>query len=135
MINIDILFQYLYFSARFYVPSIPNKKKIKQLMECIPFFLPTSKDQQLLFSLIKENSITNYYDTSDQMIQYGYILYETYHKRKKLSYLDMDQYIKHYDSLLFISEKKKNSKLGLILILVLILSLLYICTLNYGYYS
>jgi len=67
------------------------------------------------------------------MIQYGYILYETYHKRKKLSYLDMDQYIKHYDSILFISEKKKNSKLGMILILVLILSLLYICTLNYGY--
>ena len=118
MINIDILFQYLYFITRFYVPSIPNKKKIKQLMECIPFFLPNAKDQQLLFSLIKENSIINYYDTSDQMIQYGYILYETYHKRKKLSYLDIDQYIKHYDSILFISEKKKNYKMAIILLLI-----------------
>ena len=126
-LNIDIVFQYLYFINRLYVPSIPNKKKIKQLIECIPFFLPTNKDQQLLFNIIKENSIVNYYDNSEQMIHYGYIIYETYHKRKKLSYLDTEQYIKHYDSILFLSneENKNKYKMKIILFIIILLICLY----------
>jgi len=107
-LNIDILFQYIYFITRLYVPNISNKKKIKQLMECMPFFLPTRKDQQLLFQIIKEHSIINYYDTTDNMVTYSYIIYETYHKRKKITYLDMDKYVKHYDYILFISEQEKS---------------------------
>jgi len=107
-LNIDIVFQYIYFISRLYVPNIVNQKKIKQLIECIPFFLPTHKDQQLLFQIIKEHSIINYYDTTDQMVTYGYIIYETYHKRKKITYLDMDKYVKHYDYILFMSDQEKN---------------------------
>jgi hypothetical protein len=106
-LNVDIVFQYIYFVTRLYVPSIPNQKKIKQLMECIPFFLP--QDQQLFFQIIKENSIVNYYDTTDQMVTYGYILYETYHLRKKITYLDMDKYVKHYDYILFMSQNEKDA--------------------------
>ena len=105
-LNVDIVFQYIYFVTRLYVPSIPNKKKIKQLMECIPFFLPL--DQQLFFQIIKENSIVNYYDTTDQIVTYGYILYETYHIRKKITYLDKDKYVKHYDYILFMSQNEKE---------------------------
>jgi hypothetical protein len=106
-LNVDIVFQYIYFVTRLYVPSIPNQKKIKQLLECIPFFLP--HDQQLFFQIIKENSIVNYYDTTDQMVTYGYILYETYHLRKKITYLDMDKYVKHYDYILFMSQNEKEA--------------------------
>jgi len=126
-LNIDILFQYLYFINRLYVPNIANKKKIKQLIECIPFFLPTNKDQQLLFNIIKENSIINYYDTTDQMISYGYIIYETYHKRKKLSYLDIDKYIKHYDYILFISDEDKKIKNKKYIEFIIFLFIVLIC--------
>jgi len=81
--NIDIVFQYLYFITRQYEPSIPNKKKIKQLIECIPFFYLTHKEQQLFFELIQKNSIVNYYEENEQMMLYGYIIYESYYKIKK----------------------------------------------------
>lgn len=99
-INIDIVFQYLYFITRQYQPSVPNKKKIKQVIECMPYFLPTHKDQQLFFELFQQNSIANY-DTNDAMVIYGYIIYEEYHKRKQLPYLDRHHYILHYDHIMF----------------------------------
>ena len=95
-------------------------------MECIPFFLPTHKDQQLLFQIIKENSIANY-DTTNQMVTYGYIIYETYHKRKKITYLDMDKYIKHYDYLLFISEEEKASKRKEQIAFIIFICIVLIC--------
>jgi hypothetical protein len=118
-INIDVVFQYIYLVTRYYVPNIPNKKKIKQLFESIPFFIP--KDQSLLFDIIKENSIVNYYDTNDQMITYGYIIYETYHKRKKIPFLDIDHYVKHYDSLLFVQEPPNYKKY------IIVLSIIIMC--------
>ena len=106
--NIDIVFQYLYFITRQYEPSIPNKKKIKQLIECIPFFLPTHKEQQLFFELIHKNSIVNYYEENEQMMLYGYIIYESYYKIKKIPYLDRKDYILHYDEIMFPKETHKN---------------------------
>jgi len=47
------------------------------------FFLPTHKEQQLFFELIQKNSIVNYYEENEQMMLYGYIIYESYYKIKK----------------------------------------------------
>ena len=128
-LNIDILFQYLYFVTRLYIPSVSNQKKIKQLIECIPFFLPTQKDQQLIFDIIKENSIVNYYDTTDHMVSYGYIIYETYHIRKKITYLDMDKYLKHYDYILFLSDQEKEltrkKNMGIIIFIIIVIICIY----------
>jgi hypothetical protein len=124
-LNVDIVFQYIYFVTRLYVPSIPNQKKIKQLMECIPFFLP--QDQQLFFQIIKENSIVNYYDTTDQMVTYGYILYETYHLRKKITYLDMDKYVKHYDYILFMSQNEKDARHQKYVSFIIFICIVLIC--------
>jgi len=106
-INIDIVFQYIYFITRSYVPSIAHKKKIKQLFESLPFFLP--KHQSLFFQIIKENSIINYYDTNSQMVNYGYMIYKLYHIKQQMSYLDQEDYVKHYDDILFVSQEEKNS--------------------------
>lgn len=118
-INIDILFQYIYFTTRFYIPSVPNKKKIKQWFECIPYALP--KDQSWFFEWIQQHSIVNYYDRTEDLHRYGYMLYEAYHIRKKLTYLDPHHYTKHYEALLFPGEKT-NSHLyfavGLVIICI-----------------
>ena len=83
-LNIDIVFQYIYFITRLYLPSDFNKQKIKKLFECIPFFLPSSKDQQIFYHLIQEHSIVNYYDTTSHIFNYGYMIYEQYHIKKNL---------------------------------------------------
>lgn len=126
-INIDIVFQYIYFITRSYVPSIVHKKKIKQLFESLPFFLP--KDQSLFFQIIKENSIVNYYDTNSQMVNYGYIIYKLYHIKQQISYLDEQDYVKHYDDILFVSQEEKTldmkKKWNMVLFIIIVLICIY----------
>jgi hypothetical protein len=126
-INIDIVFQYIYFITRSYVPSIVHKKKIKQLFESLPFFLP--KDQSLFFQIIKENSIVNYYDTNSQMVNYGYIIYKLYHIKQQISYLDEQDYVKHYDDILFVSQEEKTldmkKKWTMVLFIIIVLICIY----------
>jgi hypothetical protein len=126
-INIDIVFQYIYFITRSYVPSIAHKKKIKQLFESLPFFLP--KHQSLFFQIIKENSIINYYDTNSQMVNYGYMIYKLYHIKQQMSYLDQEDYVKHYDDILFVSQEEKTldmkKKWTMVLFIIIVLICIY----------
>ncbi len=39
-LNHDVLFQYIRYAFFHYVPNKPNKKKMKQWMEALPYFLP-----------------------------------------------------------------------------------------------
>lgn len=126
-LNIDIIFQYIYFITRLYIPSDFNKQKIKKLFECIPFFVPSAKDQQLLFHLIQQYSIINYYDTTDNLFYYGYIIYQEYHKHYKISYLDMYHYIKHYDYIVFLSEQKRKLETKKKVSILLFISVILIC--------
>ena len=123
----DIVFQYIYFITRQYIPTDFNKQKIKKLFECIPFFLPSAKDQQLFFELIQQYSIVNYYDTTNDLFTYGYILYEQYHKKKKIYYLDKNQYIKHYDYIIFLSEKQRQIEMKKRIGLIVFFSIILIC--------
>lgn len=126
-LNIDIVFQYIYFITRLYVPSDFNKQKIKKLFECIPFFLPSSKDQQIFYHLIQEHSIINYYDTTSHIFNYGYIIYEQYHIKKKISYLTIHQYIKHYDYIVFLRKQERQMEIKKRIGLVVFFSIILIC--------
>lgn len=126
MINTNIVFQYIYFITRLYVPNVVNQKKIKQLFEAIPFFMPNHQSS-LLFQIIKENSIVNYYDTTNQMVTYGYILYQKYHIKNHLTYLDKEAYVKHYDAILFVSEQQKQKELRQKVTFIIFTSIVLIC--------
>lgn len=130
-LNNDIIFQYIYFVTKIYKPSIVNKKKIKQLFECIPFFMSSNKDERILFELIKNHSIINYYDTKEHLFKYGYIIYKYFHKEKHFPYLDEESYIRHYDSILFcdidkINRRRKMKRLGGILFIIFCLYFIYV---------
>jgi len=103
------------------------KKKIKQLFESLPFFLP--KHQSLFFQIIKENSIINYYDTNSQMVNYGYMIYKLYHIKQQMSYLDQEDYVKHYDDILFVSQEEKTldmkKKWTVVLFIIIVLICIY----------
>ena len=76
--NVENIFDYVRYACHYYVPSKPNKKKIKQLIDAIPFFMPV-KQQDILYEIIYDNPITSYYDSTASMSQYGYILYKEFH--------------------------------------------------------
>lgn len=126
MINTNIVFQYIYFITRLYVPNVVNQKKIKQLFEAIPFFMPNHQSS-LLFQIIKENSIVNYYDTNNQMVTYGYIVYKKYHIKNNLTYLDQEAYIKHYDAILFVSEQQKKKEQRQKVTFIIFICIVLIC--------
>jgi hypothetical protein len=89
--NINMVFDYICFSCYFYVPNKANKKKIKQLFEAIPYFLPEDK-QNLLFTITRNNPIETFYDKTSTMKYYGYMIYKDYHVNQKLRYLEYNEY-------------------------------------------
>jgi len=76
--NVENIFDYIRYACYYYTPSKPNKKKIRQLIEAVPFFMPASQ-QDILYEIIYENPITAYYDSPASMSHYGYLLYKEYH--------------------------------------------------------
>ena len=102
--NINMVFDYITFSCYFYVPSKANKKKIKQLFEAIPYFLPEDK-QNRLFTIIQKNPITSYYDNTESMKDYGYIIYKEYMLSENKRYLE---YIDYNDKFLVFLYKDKH---------------------------
>lgn len=75
--NHQVVFDYIRYACYHYVPSKPNKKKIKYLIESIPFFLP-DKNQDSFYELIHKYPVECYWDTRDSLQEYGYLLYSTY---------------------------------------------------------
>ena len=77
-LNHEYLFPYIRYTFYHYVPNKPNKKKMKQWIEAIPYFLPENH-QNIFFTLIRTYPIEVYWDSRDKMEEYGYLLYSSFH--------------------------------------------------------
>jgi hypothetical protein len=86
-----MVFDYIAFACYFYVPNKANKKKIKQLMEAMPYFLPEKK-QNVLFTIMRKYPIESFYDKSETMKDYGYIVYKDFMLHEEKRYLDYTDY-------------------------------------------
>ena len=93
--SLDILFNYICFSCYYYYPNKANKKKIKELFNALPFFLPMQY-QNNLYKLIKKYPIETYYDKKETMMDYGYIIYREFNININKKYLDYNEYIDHF---------------------------------------
>jgi hypothetical protein len=72
--NHQVVYDYIRYACYHYVPSKANKKKLKQWIESIPFFLPEEK-QNTFYTWIRKNPIECYWDTRELLQEYGYLLY------------------------------------------------------------
>ena len=102
--NINMVFDYIAFACYFYIPNKANKKKIKQLFESIPYFLPEKK-QNVLFLIIRNYPIESFYDKTETMKEYGYMIYRDYMINQKERYLE---YIDYNDRFLIQLYKDKH---------------------------
>lgn len=91
MINHEFLFPYIRYAFYHYVPSKPNKKKMKQWIESIPYFLPETH-QNIFFKHIRTYPIESYWDSRDKMEEYGYLLYSSFHESLRKSYKSKEDY-------------------------------------------
>lgn len=72
--NHQVVYDYFRYACYHYTPSKPNQKKMKQLIESIPFFLPEDK-QNAFYGWTRKYPIESYWDTRESLQEYGYLLY------------------------------------------------------------
>jgi hypothetical protein len=94
MINpsLDILFNYICFTCYYYYPNKSNKKKIRELVNSLPFFLPTEY-QNILYKIIKKYPIETFYDKRETMLDYSYIIYKEFYISTNKKYLEYNDYM------------------------------------------
>ena len=94
MINpsLDILFNYICFTCYYYYPNKSNKKKIRELVNSLPFFLPTEY-QNILYKIIKKYPIETFYDKRETMLDYSYIIYKEFYISTNKKYLEYNEYM------------------------------------------
>jgi hypothetical protein len=124
--NIENIFDYIRYACYYYVPDKANMKKIKQLFHAIPFFIP-KEYQNRLFKIIISHPIESYYDSRDNMNEYGYIIYKEFHNEINKRVKDYNEYsrelfIGHDDSTYKI---KRSHTIFFILFIVILISLLF----------
>jgi hypothetical protein len=121
--NIENIFDYIRYACFYYVPDKANMKKIKQLFEAIPYFV-SKEHQNKLFKIVIENPIESYYDTSENMNEYGYLIYKEFHKELNLRVKEYPEYIRGlytpYDDSAY-----KRKRTHTILFVIIVLLLLY----------
>ena len=116
--SFDIIFHYLRYVCVHYEPSKPNKKKIKQLIEAMPYFLP-EKYQNLFFDIIQTYPLDCYLDSKDTIQDYGYLLYSSFHKRIRKSFKNREDYDQELYSTNYSVYKRVHSILFFFVIIIL----------------
>jgi hypothetical protein len=114
--NHQVVLDYIRYACYHYMPSKPTKKKMKQLIESIPFFLPEEK-QDSFYKLIRKYPIECYWDTRESMQEYGYLLYSTYAIKERTRVKTKKEYMED----LYTPPNTYQQKHSLLFFLVIIL--------------
>ena len=117
----DVVFHYLRYACIHYEVSKPNKKKMKNLIEAMPYFLP-EKYQNLFFDLIHTHPLDCYLDSPITMQNYGYLLYSSFHKRIKKSFKSRED----YDQEMYDTNYSLHKRIHTILFFIVISLLIYL---------
>lgn len=125
IININLFFDYISFATNFYTPTKYNKKKIKTLFESLPFFLPLN-EQNLIYKIILKYPIETFYESTDRLKEYGYLIYLEYHKEKKIRFLDYPSYLSQLQTKLYKDDMTYTKRrIHTILFSIVIIILIY----------
>ena len=120
----DILFNYICSTGYYYSPNKPNKKKIKQLFECIPYFVE-HKYQNILYKLIKKYPIESFYDTRETLMDYGYLIYKEFHIVLDKPYLSYSKYMDKFYLALYQDNRIYKKWIKHIIFIIIILIIIY----------
>ena len=128
--NISLFFDYFNFATFYYTPTKYNKKKIKTLIEALPFFLP-EKDQNKIYKLFLKYPVQTFFDSSERMREYGFLIYMEYHKEINEKYLDYPAYLERLEIKIntneehFIFTKKRVHTILFSIVIIILIICLY----------
>jgi len=119
--NPTVVFHYLRYTCLHYQPTKPNKKKIKHLIEAMPYFLPDPY-QNLFFELIHRYPLDCYWDSHEAMKEYGFIIYSSFHQALKKTHKTKEDF--YNDA--YVTETKNQKRIHTFLFFVVVLGLLFL---------
>lgn len=124
--NSEVIFDYLRYACFYYIPSKPNRKKIKDLIYAIPYFVK-EEYQSLLFDIIHNNPIESYWDTTKTMNEYGYIIYKNFHIETNERIKDYPEYLNELNRPYsdFDYKRKRTHHILFFIFLIILLYLVY----------
>lgn len=126
--SLDIFFDYIKFLTYFYTPTKYNKKKIKQMFETLPYFLPLP-EQNKLYKLFLKYPVESFYETTEKMKEYGYLIYVEYHKAEHKRYDDYPTYLSHLENKLYKEDmtyrKKRTHTIIFSIVIIILIYYLY----------
>jgi hypothetical protein len=132
--NNEVIFNYLRYACFYYVPSKPNRKKIKELIHAMPYFIREDY-QSVLFDTIHNNPIESYWDNNKSMNEYGYLIYKQFYIKtndnepagKKYRIKEYEDYINELNTPYndFEYKRKRTHHILFTLFLILLFYLLY----------
>jgi hypothetical protein len=128
-VNIELFFDYFNFATFYYTPTKYNKKKMKTLTESLPFFLP-EKEQNRIYKLFLKYPVQTFYESTQQMREYSFLIYMEYHKEINEKFLDYPAYLERLETKIYTNEenfiftkRRVHTILFSIVIIVLIICL------------
>jgi hypothetical protein len=124
--NISLFFDYFNFATFYYTPTKYNKKKIKTLIEALPFFLP-EREQNRIYKLFLKYPVHTFYDTTSKMKEYGSLIYMEYHKENKQKYLDYPKYLDRLETKIYKDDMTFTKRRVHTILFSIVLILLIIC--------
>ena len=99
------------------------------MCESLPFFLPYT-EQNKIYKLFIKYPVDSFNDSTQQMREYGYLIYMEYHKEIKQKFLDYPSYIEGLETKLYTNDtdiiftkKRVHTILFSIVIIILIICL------------
>jgi len=119
--SFDIVFHYLRYVCIHYEVSKPNQKKLKHLIEAMPYFLP-EKYQNVFFDLIRKYPLDCYWDSPETLQDYGYLLYSDFHKETRTSFKSRED----YDQEMYVTNYSHHKRIHSILFFIVIILLMYL---------
>jgi hypothetical protein len=127
--NIDIFFDYFNFATYYYSPTKYNKKKIKTLCESLPFFLP-DHEQNKIYKLFLKYPVQSFYDSTQRMREYGFLIYMEYHKQERKKYLDYPSYIEKIETKIYKDDMTFTKRRVHTILFSIVIIILFICLYN-----
>jgi len=67
------------------------------MIKTLPFFL-TVKDQNKIYKLFLKYPVHTFFDSTQKMREYGYLIYAEYKKNEQEEYLDYPSYLERLDA-------------------------------------
>lgn len=119
--NPTVVFHYLRYTCLHYEPTKPNKKKIKHLVEAMPYFLPDPY-QNLFFELIHRYPLNCYWDSQACMKEYVFLIYSSFHEALKKTHKKKDDFY----SEVYVTETMNKKRIHTFLYFIVVCVILYL---------